>query len=88
MSRSRPAKILAGKTGQRRTAKYGGFGTKKSPHHARRAPSTQPDVTAAAKRATSRALPLPPFPHWFTIGAFFGTGLTACRPGPTTTSVC
>ncbi len=30
MSRSRPAKILAGKAGQRRTAKYGSFGTKRT----------------------------------------------------------
>ena len=30
MSRSRPAIMLASKAGQRRTAKYGGFGTKRA----------------------------------------------------------
>ncbi|MGL4793772.1 MAG: hypothetical protein ACRC23_08625, partial [Aeromonas jandaei] len=55
-----------------------------NPHHAQIARLMQQGVTLLAKGGHSRVPPLPPLVRWFTIDGFFGTRLTACRPGPTT----
>lgn len=63
MSRSRPAKMLAGKAGQRRTAKYDGFGTKKESSSCQASPQRTAGCDGCGKEGYKPGpafAPLPP----------------------------